>query len=54
MEIEFEPEDECLLFEIALEEIALEGLDGITLQGLLIYCCSLKLNSIVVILFMIV
>ncbi|XP_035702297.1 uncharacterized protein LOC110863338 isoform X2 [Folsomia candida] len=35
MEVEFEPtEDCCMLYEAAVEEIALEGLDGITFQGL--------------------
>lgn len=34
MEVEFEPtEDCCMLYEAAVEEIALEGLDGITFQG---------------------
>lgn len=33
MEVEFEPVEESLLYEAAVEEIALEGLDGITLQG---------------------
>jgi hypothetical protein len=49
MEVEFEWGEESHLYEAAVEEIALEGLDGITLQGqrdLLIYICLFN-NSLI-------